>query len=364
MDHLQPGMNIRPNLTNETAVLLVQRLYGFKQVKLVQLDGYDDKNYLVQVIDNSSGFNIWPHGYVLKVMNSLDSQNTSFVEAQTQMALYLEKHGIKCPQPIKNLNSQYYSLEDLSQDGTESSKHIVRMLTYEPGKLLKQVPCTNETLFNIGKFTAKLDQELKDFYHPFYDNNKSIWSLESIPLVRKFTYAVKDEQKNKLVNAAIDAFEREALPKISVLEKGMIHGDINEQNVVMATEKPCNVAAILDLGDTQRSCYVFELAVNLCYMILISTDEDPIAAGGHVIAGYTSVRPLPESELHLLKICICARLSQSLVMGAHTYLQDPGNEYLLDTAKKGWTILKVLWELQDEELIVKWEKIIASYQGK
>ena len=49
MELLQPGMNIRPNLNIDTAVSLVERLYGFKDIKLFQLDGYDDKNFHVQV---------------------------------------------------------------------------------------------------------------------------------------------------------------------------------------------------------------------------------------------------------------------------------------------------------------------------
>lgn len=34
---------------------------------------------------------VWPHGYVFKIMNSLDSKKTSFIDAQNQMMLYLCK---------------------------------------------------------------------------------------------------------------------------------------------------------------------------------------------------------------------------------------------------------------------------------
>ena len=49
MELLEPGMSIQPNLNLEAAISLVQRLYGFKVVKIRQLNGYDDKNYHVQV---------------------------------------------------------------------------------------------------------------------------------------------------------------------------------------------------------------------------------------------------------------------------------------------------------------------------
>ena len=41
-----------------------------------ELVSYDDKNYLVKVYDEHNNpyvSEIWPHGYVFKVLNSLDS---------------------------------------------------------------------------------------------------------------------------------------------------------------------------------------------------------------------------------------------------------------------------------------------------
>jgi hypothetical protein len=52
--------------------------------------------------------------------------------------------------------------------------------------------------------------------------------LDSVPLLRRFTFAVKDTQRNVLVNSIIDAFEREVVPVIDSLEKGKFE----EYNVV------------------------------------------------------------------------------------------------------------------------------------
>jgi len=46
---------------------------------------------LLQVCEDEEKSNLWPHGYVLKVMNSLDSQKLPLVEAQTETMLYLGK---------------------------------------------------------------------------------------------------------------------------------------------------------------------------------------------------------------------------------------------------------------------------------
>lgn len=362
---LHPGQNIRPHLSQQMAMKLVQRLYGLKDITIVELNGYDDKNYHVKICGDKNESHLWAHGFVLKVMNSLDSQKLSLTEAQTEIALYLGAHGVNCPQPVKNLSGNYYSLEELTENDTNGRKHVVRLLTYQPGKLLKEVPCTQQLMFKVGKFVAQLDHVLKGFHHPAYDNNKSVWSLESVPLLRKFTFAIQDADRNALVSTIIDAFETAVVSVFDSMEKGLIHGDFNEQNVVVGADlADCSwdIAAVLDFGDTQHSCYLFELAICICYMMLLAADSNPLDVGGYVIAGYSMVRPLPDVEFRILKICVSARLCQSLVMGAYSYLQDPGNEYLLTTTQKGWDVLQLIWNTPKNVLMSKWKETVTSYQ--
>ncbi|XP_023711328.1 hydroxylysine kinase isoform X3 [Cryptotermes secundus] len=335
---LHPGQSIRPHLSQQMAMRLVQRLYGLKDIAIVELNGYDDKNYHVKICGDRNESRLWAHGFVLKVMNSLDSQKLPLIEAQTEIALYLDSSG---------------------------QKHVVRLLTYQPGKLLKEVPCTKQLMLKVGKFVAEIDHMLKGFHHPAYDNNKSVWSLESVPLLRKFTFSIQDAERNALVNTIIDAFETAVVSVFDAMEKGLIHGDFNEQNVVVgANPSDCSwdIAAVLDFGDTQHSCYLFELAICICYMMLLAADSNPLDVGGHVIAGYSMVRTLPDVEFSILKICVSARLCQSLVLGAYSYLQDPGNEYLLTTSQKGWDVLQLIWNTPNNDLMSKWKETVTSYQ--
>merc|ERR1712071_397922 len=88
---------------------------------------------------------------------------------------------------------------------------------------------------------------------------------------------------------------------------------------------------------------------------------DPAQAGGHVMAGYLRHRSLPALESRLLRVTVAARYAQSLVMGAYSYSQDPGNEYLLITSKTGWEILASFWSLSREQLYRDWDTTIGSY---
>jgi hypothetical protein len=63
-------------LNKDTGIILRQLKCA---IALLQVCGYEEKS------------NLWPHGYVLKVMNSLDSQKLSLLEAQTETVLYLGK---------------------------------------------------------------------------------------------------------------------------------------------------------------------------------------------------------------------------------------------------------------------------------
>jgi len=44
--------------------------------------------------------------------------------------------------------------------------------------------------------------------------------LDSVPLLRKFAFAVEDADRNVLVHTIIDTYEREAVSLIDSLEKG------------------------------------------------------------------------------------------------------------------------------------------------
>ena len=117
--------------------------------------------------------------------------------------------------------------------------------------------------------------------------------------VQPFLYAVRDEARASLITEVLDAWKAQVVPVLPSLERGaqafredqkcackasmfgskidnlqqlshshlgtgIIHGDCNEQNVIASpNEKNPNtydVAAILDFGDIQENCYLFEVS--------------------------------------------------------------------------------------------------------
>ncbi|CAG4972392.1 unnamed protein product [Colias eurytheme] len=340
---LQPGLNIKPVIDDESVKLLVERLYGMSVLELTELNGYDDKNYKIiedPNVKNPLITNHCPQGYVLKIMNSMDSKNVSLVEAQNEIMNFLLTRSVTCPKPIRNVYGHLHSVETIGGKG-----HAVRLLEYVPGELLKDVPQSEALQYQLGEFVANLDNKLQNFNHSGLVTREHIWMLSKVPELEKFKYVIKDAEKLDLVEEVIEEFKYAVVPHLEELEKGVIHGDVNEMNVVVspkpgASQTDYRVTGILDFGDIQYSYYVFELAITMTYTMLMSGD---LRSGGIVLAGYCVNRRLPDMEYRLLKTLISARLVQSLTLGAYSIAQDPSNTYVSSTEKaNGWELLKKL----------------------
>ncbi|XP_066593116.1 hydroxylysine kinase [Prorops nasuta] len=354
---LFPGQIIRPPVTKETPTLLMEKLYKMKIKNIKELNAYDDKNYHILCYEDHTNpyiSTIEEHGYVLKIVNSIDSKKKNVIEAHNEILRFLNHNGICCPLPIKNINDKYYSLETLEstrKNVSGNEKYAVKLLVYRPGELLSNVPATSDLMFKVGQFASSLTNCLAKHNEPALSNYQPLWSLASVPRLREFIYVVKNDEDIKMVNSVISKFEKEVLQEAwPNLEKGIIHGDLNEQNIIL--NHSCNdISAVIDFGDTQMTCVVFELAILMCYMILHAKD---INIGKFVIQGYQSNRKLTELSKKILVLSVCARLCQSVVIGAYSYNLDSGNEYLLITQKYGWIMLRKLWKMNQNEILHAW----------
>jgi len=273
----------------------------------------------------------------------------------------------------------------LASDETKSSKKVqekkkklaVRLLTFIPGKTLYAVrPWTTKHFYQCGRLLAQFMVALKDFENSTLSGRKFIWQLSSVPNIRGFLDAVKDDLNRQMCIEVIDAFDNEVVVIADKLEKGVIHGDFNEQNILVRLQGNCeeevkttqeitgsdyDVFGVIDFGDSHENPYLFDLATSIMYMMTQCEVIDPNLAGGHVLAGYKTVRDVTSVEMDILRVCVAGRYVQSLVLGAYTNQQDPSNEYVLITAKTGWRNLRRFWECSKEELYKQWAEITNSY---
>ena len=72
-----PGPSTRPDLSEEQAQHIVERLYGVQVTSISELNSYYDRNFHIVINDKHANpylGTVNPHGYVFKILNSLDSQ--------------------------------------------------------------------------------------------------------------------------------------------------------------------------------------------------------------------------------------------------------------------------------------------------
>lgn len=231
---------------------------------------------------------------------------------------------------------------------------MVRLLEFIPAEVFHQVPATKHLLFRSGEYLARLDRALKNFTHEAYETHKTLWMLQSVPELRQFLYVVKDQERRLICEEVIDYFESKILSLLPTLEHQIIHGDYNEQNILVEkapNQNDYHIKGVIDFGDTSKSPLLFEVGIALTYMILQAND---LATGGVFLAGYNSINPISSSDLGHIKYCVAARLVQSLVMGLYTHTLHPTNDYLLVTQEQGWTLLQTLWRDSLKEVEELW----------
>jgi len=367
-DVLEPGAVIKPQMTPEDAVQLLSRLYGLRSISVKEFNSYDDRNFYFKVEKDTRNAHITsvsPDGYILKVTNRQDSKKPAFTEAQNLMILHMSQAGLAVPVPQKNLHGNLASLETGLDRAEPSVQNIVRLLQFIPGKTFYEIGTwTTNHFVQCGEFVARMDLSLSSFNHPAYDSRNSIWFLSSIPEVKNFVSAVHDEKRKTMVMEIMDEFINTVLTVVDQLDQQIIHGDFNEQNILCQLNQETGeqeVHSVIDFGDSQWNPVLYELGITIMYMMTKCTAVKPAQAGGHVIAGYLRHRQLTELERKLIRVTVAARYCQSLVMGAYSYSQDPGNEYLLITSKTGWETLTDFWSLSREELYREWDRIIEGY---
>ncbi|NXM76906.1 HYKK kinase, partial [Serilophus lunatus] len=364
----RPQTFTKPALGEKEAAELVDRVFGLKVSWLRLLPSYDDQNFHVRVSTNSGAAG-GAEEFVLKITNSEDSREPELIEVQTQAMMFLGAEGFPSATPHLTKDGHIMSLES-GDTGSENRKFMVRLLTYLPGTPVAKITPTTELLFEIGKLAASLDKALAEkFHHPSVKSlhrGQFIWNLANVPLLDQYIYALGQNKHRAVVEQVIEQFKEKVIPKLSSFRACINHGDLNDHNILVASscdslQSPqYRVSGILDFSDMSYGYYVFEVAIAIMYMMVES--PDPLAVGGHVLAGFESVVPLTAQERGALFLLVSGRFAQSLVIAAHTALLYPENkEYLMVTAKTGWKHLVTMFEVGQEAVERKWFDTARSY---
>ncbi|XP_072138356.1 hydroxylysine kinase-like [Mobula birostris] len=380
MSNSEKAVLIKPSLTEAQVVEIIGRLYCLKVSEVQPLPSYVDQNFHILVSETQASEHP-RRSYVFKAMNTATSRNVDLVEAQTRAMMLLNQKGFPSPTPISTTDGRIMSLETIMQ-GNVCKQHVVRLLNYLPGIPLAKFSLDHQMYYKLGRFVAQMDKVLhEDFSHPTMKSlhqDQFIWSLSNTHLLERYLHEMEEGETQQIIQQVIQQFKEKIRPNLDEFQKGFIHGDCNDYNILLepvnqladqmvekmekiSPEPELQISGILDFGDMNYGCFVYELVITITYLMI--ERESPLAIGGHVIAGFESVIPLMEEEKGALFLLVLCRLSQMLVMARHSVLLHPEDEdYLTIHSKNGWKCLHLLWRAGKEAVEKIWFDIAKSYQ--
>ncbi|XP_063058044.1 hydroxylysine kinase-like [Engraulis encrasicolus] len=350
----------KPNLSHAQVSELISRLYCLTDSEIRPLPSFEDQNFFVSVSEGGE--------YVLKVVNSADSQNPTLLELQTHAMNFLHQKGFPAQTAILTKTGNLMSLEEIDC-GFGPQKYLVRLLTYLPGTTIAKILSSPAILYEVGKMAATMDNVFQEMEHPnlgVLQRDNFSFGLAHVPLLEKYLPAIDGDPMQQVVSEIITQFKAEAVPKMASFRKCINHGDFNDQNILVMQDNQSRykISGILDFGDMSSGYNIFELAIAIMHMMIESMT--PVDVGGHILAGYESVFPLNEAERDCLFLLVLCRFSQVLVLTRYAVLQQPENEEYLALwySRPGIKYLSLLWELGKHEVDRTWFECAQKYRDQ
>mmetsp|Transcript_16514 Transcript_16514/g.30688 ORF Transcript_16514/g.30688 Transcript_16514/m.30688 type:complete len:443 (+) Transcript_16514:275-1603(+) len=327
-----------------------------------ELESYDDKNLWISIAGNH---------YLAKVHNGVESRDLiqyismssgkddvsfrkSAIHLQNAIMMHLNQHGITTNQPQEPVASKLPTPVAIHSLPVVSKEHspcqlVVRLLKWVPGRPMSSFSMLPiEALADAGRFLGKLSVCLSSLPSDELEAAKRYhqWDGKNTLDLKDFIKYIKDDRKRSMVNSVLDAFKKDLIDTNiaeSSFSKGMIHGDFNDANFVL-DEDFC-VTGVIDFGDSVESWRILDLSIAMAYAMLTPYGKQgrSLSAAAALLRGYNSVCSVTVEERHHLILLIACRLSCSVTLGAYSYQQNPGNEYLLLHAAPAWNALDLIW---------------------
>ena len=190
--------------------------------------------------------------------------------------------------------------------------------------------------------------------------------MSQLPILERYiSLASQNGRDQEVLQHVYKNFVNKVIPKLGDTEKHVIHGDLNDENIIVVPNHRGDrheIASVVDFGDSSFSYRVFEVAICMMYMILLKvqqgdTHDEGIRLAGHVLCGYQSIYGLSRSDLSVLYWSVAGRFFQSIVNGMYKQSLEPGNRYLSQSCQLGLKILTSYIAFSEEEVLNSWLSI-------
>ena len=201
------------------------------------------------------------------------------VKRELDLLLFLRKHGFPCPQPVADRKGRHYR---------ELGGKYLSVYRYYDGHVMRPERITNAQLENVGRALADLHTIGKS-YKKGIDNR---FSFERVADLYAEVRGRLPSYFKRIIRTLDDEVDYLQNYLESKLPKGIIHGDLFHDNLVIKGDK---IVAVLDFEAASRGKFIFDLAtaVNaLCF----DGQNYQLRRFEAMIAGYEALRALSLAE--------------------------------------------------------------------
>ncbi len=277
-----------------------------------QLPGEVDENFLIRA---------GAEAYVLKI--SPPSVAASMLAARQFTMTRLAGAGLSYQFPKPPPNGQ--DIVALPEGGTAT------ILTWVDGTSFADAGRPVDLARDIGLLAGSVVRSLEGFDHPAL-HYQSHWDLAAAPsTLQQLVAHVPGRGARALIEDVLDHLMVQA-PKLQSIPKQIIHGDINDLNVLLIGGR---VSGLIDFGDVIYSWRIAEPAIAATYAML--GQDDPLAIAAEVVAGYSEIAHVSAAEAAVIYDLIRARLAVSACVAAVRV--DEGNPHHAVSVDDVWELL-------------------------
>jgi 4-aminobutyrate aminotransferase-like enzyme/Ser/Thr protein kinase RdoA (MazF antagonist) len=278
------------------------------------LPGERDRNFRLRTADARE--------FVLKLLDVVSDPGSADCLVSVLDHLAEQDPTLPVPRLIPTLRG-----EAIGRFTREGVNYAVCMVTFLSGRLLTESPPTPELLRDMGSTLARLDLNLRGFFHPSL-SRRLAWDVRNLPELAAFGRYIESAALRETIAAVSEDF-RACLPRLRGLRSQAIHGDCHAANLVV-DEGGQSIRGVLDFGDMIHAPLIFEPAVAMAE--LLTEAVAPLSAAAAVLQGYSRSVALQAEEVELLYDIVAARHAVTVLVHAWRTRHDPEGPRVLGAA--------------------------------
>jgi ethanolamine-phosphate phospho-lyase len=302
---------------------------------VMPLDGYGSTNYKVILADGNR--------YLVKIYKAADYK----LVREEERIIALIQHQLPIQLPI----AQQLPISEAAPPNV-----YIRVLTFIEGTVLTPALATDALLAHLAQSAAAMLTALQPVESDIIQAHEHDWNLRDALRNRHKMDFIADPADRKIVQHYFSVFENDVLPVWGSLRKSIVHGDLNEANILVNNDR---VEGFIDFGDISYAPAICELAILLTYLMLLFPD-DYMDKAALVVEHFHRQFPLTTEEIDILPLLIATRLCVSVCNSAEAKARQVDTEYILISEQQAWQMLREWIGINPLHLVHRFRRSIGA----